>query len=146
MNLEQWRARRQRVEILTLPSGLEVQIKPVTMQDLLVQGKVPDTLYGAIDDMGERTKGGTNKLSDMKTRDLADMAQLTLIVCRAALVEPAELDPEELPLDDRIVIFNAANAEAIRLATFPKTGSPHGVDVASNGDGVRDAAVQPVGV
>lgn len=146
MNLQEWRAKRQQQKTLTLPSGLEVQIKPVTIADLVLQGKVPNTLLSALDDLGDRAKGGTAALKDMSIEDIANMGQLTLIICQAAIAAPEGLDPEELPLDDRIAVFNVANAEAIRLTTFPKAGKAHGVDAASNGGGLRDAAIEPVGV
>lgn len=139
MNLQEWRAHRQGNEAFTLPSGLEVTLKPVTLQDLVIQGKIPDTLFSAIDDLGERAKK-PNALEGLNVTDLAEMAQIMTIVCRAAIVAPTELDVNELPFDDRIAIFNRANQEAAKLAPFPAQRTNGGVVAAPTRANVRRKA------
>ena len=137
MNLQEWRESRLRGnETFELPSGLEVTIKPVTMQELVVQGRVPDTLFAAIDDLTAKAQAGTLQRG-LKANDLSMMSQLITIVCTASIVGPEGLTVEELPFGDRLEIFNRANAEAARLVTFPATGPANGVADASAGQNVR---------
>lgn len=141
MNLQEWRAKRQAQDTMTLPSGLDVTVRTVSIQDLVVQGKVPDTLFGTIDDLTGRAKAG--ELQDgLKTSELATMGQLILVICKAALVEPAELDASELPFDDQLAVFEWVNRGASQLMTFPQTGPSNRVDNAPNGRRLRRQTVK----
>ena len=53
--------------------------------------------------------------------DLADVekfGQVLDVVCKACIVEPADLKPEELPSFDKQTIFNWANQAAGKLEPF----------------------------
>jgi hypothetical protein len=136
MNLQEWRAKRQVQNAMTLPSGLDVTVKAVSIQDLVVQGKVPDTLFATIDDLTGKAQAGELN-AGLKTSELATMGQLIVVICRSAIVEPAELDVEELPFDDQLAVFEWVNRGAAQLATFPQKRPANSVVTAPNGRRLR---------
>lgn len=145
MNLQEWRAKRNTQKEISLPSGLDVIVKPVTVQDLVVQGRIPETLFSTIDDLtGKAQTGQLDK--GLKTSELSAMAQLILAVCRAALVEPEGLDAAELPFEDQLAIFNWANGGAAQMVPFPKKRPNVDVASTSNRKRVRGATVVRTGV
>ena len=113
MNLEEWRARQQEGEAFTLPSGLEVRLKKVALMDLAQAGQIPATLRAPVAEMLKRKADQPVDLADVEK-----FGQVLDVVCKACIVEPAELDPAELGSFDKQVIFNWANQAAGRLEPF----------------------------
>jgi len=113
MNLEEWRARQQQGEAFTLPSGLDVRLKKVALLDLAQAGQIPTTLRAPVAEMLKRKPDQTVDLADVEK-----FGQVLDIVCKACIVEPAELKPEELRSHDKTVIFNWANQPAGKLEPF----------------------------
>jgi hypothetical protein len=113
MNLQEWRARQQEGEAFTLPSGLEVRLKKVALIDLAQAGQIPATLRAPVAEMIKRKPDQAVDLGDMEK-----FGQVLDVVCRACIVEPAELKPEELGSHDKTVIFNWANQPAGKLEPF----------------------------
>jgi hypothetical protein len=119
--LADWRA--SRVHEMTLPSGLAVKVRDVTMTDLLFTGKLPP----AFADMAEKAAKDNNAV-DLKEmfKNAADFAQMLDALVSIALVEPkigefADDDTitlGELPNDDKMFIFNWANREVSQLTSF----------------------------
>ena len=153
MNLAEWRSARRR--LLTLPSGLEVKIQRVDVQTLLFEGQVPKPLLGMI--AGLQGDGLDIDFSDAsKIQDnIAKLPELVVIynvVVKAAIVDPPAFDDDdyarlqdaakaeyaashirvdELPIDDRVKIFEEATAGAKAIAPFPPTDG--GSDAAGRG-------------
>ncbi len=112
MDLQQWRA-RQAGEAYILPSGLDVRLKKVSMIDLAQGGKIPQTLHAPVNELMKRdTKAGVS------IEGIAEFRAVLDLVVGACMVEPADLDVSELPWDDKLAIFNWANAPAEKLVPF----------------------------
>jgi hypothetical protein len=70
---------------------------------------------------GDATRAGLLKRKPDQAVDLADVekfGQVLDVVCRACIVEPAELDVTELGSFDKQTIFNWANQAAGKLEPF----------------------------
>lgn len=139
MNLEEWRAKQKGGEPLTLPSGLDVQLRKVMLLDLVQQGKIPSTLRAQVDKM---MKAGKNE--NMSLEGFEKYSEAVTEVCRACLAAPEGLDVDELMWTDKLAIWEWANAPSAKLATFrAKQAEP--VDVALAGGDVRAETEQLVG-
>lgn len=113
MKLSEWRQRRSQGEAATLPSGLEIRVKRVSMPDLVEQGKIPRTLQPQIDAF---MKGGMD--ATLTLEQFGEHIELINLICRTCIVEPAELDVKELPFEDRLALFNWANELSGELTFF----------------------------
>jgi len=121
-NLADWR--KNRLHALTLPSGLQVQVRDVTLTDLMMTGKLPAAFVEMAEDAN---KQGANAV-DMK-KLVANGAEFRLMLdalAEIALVSPrigAVADDEhvtldELPNDDKMAIFNFVNREVEQIKSF----------------------------
>lgn len=136
MNLAEWRAVRAEGEEAELPCGLTVKLRRVSALDLAQQGKIPSTLQPQVDKFLSKSQQQGVKLS---LTDLKEFLPVVTLVCKACIVEPEELDVEELPVNDRMAVFGWANEGAGRLTTFRKSAKKS-VEPAFNGSGVRAEA------
>jgi len=118
MNLAEWRARQQEGEAFTLPSGLEVQLKKVTLIDLAQAGQIPATLRTPVAEMLKRKPDQALDLNDVEK-----FGQVLDVICKACIVAPAELDVTELGSFDKQAIFNWANLPAGKLEPFRRQQS-----------------------
>lgn len=120
--LADWRASRLHEE--TLPSGLVVTLRDVTMTDLMLTGKLPPAFV----DMAEQTaKDGAGSV-DLKNlmKNAADFTLMLNALVTIALVEPKigdvaddeHITLAELPNDDKMHIFNWANREVAQITSF----------------------------
>lgn len=120
MELSEWRARQAQGEEAELPSGLVVRLRRVGMMDLAVAGGVPAPLAGALETMM------AGKVTLVTLPEFERYAGVVNLVVRAAVVEPEigeepgpnRLAVTELPMADRIAIFNWANGGATQLKPF----------------------------
>lgn len=114
MNLQEWRAKRNKTTPVTLPSGLEVHLKQVDMMDLATQGLIPSGLSSKVQEMLTDGKSLSPTLED-----LPSVRTVMVVVAKAAVVEPAELEVDpELDFADLNHIFMWANGGAAQLETF----------------------------
>lgn len=112
MNLDEWRAAQ--ITEATLPSGLEVTLKRLTVLDLAQAGRIPETIRPAVDAMLKRgAEGVTVTLANMQ-----EFAAVVNLVVGACLVGPEGLTVEELPWLDKQAIFQWANEASANLNTF----------------------------
>lgn len=129
----------------TLPSGVDVLLRPVTPDGLLRAGKVPDTLTPLVIDMlYEKDFTKTNKALDEFVQTPRDQREDTLkmlesidAVCEAALVKPEQLP--YLTYTDRAYIFRMAFLPAEVLSRF-RAKQVRDVESVDEGDQVRQAA------
>ncbi len=112
MNLQEWREKRQRGEDATLPSGLVVRLRKVSLLDLAEQGRIPTTLAPKISEIA------SGKTPSLRLDQIGEMAEAINIVAAACLVEPDDLDVAELPYDDRLAIFQWAGEVSTKLQFF----------------------------
>lgn len=123
-------------ESITLPSGLEVRVKKVTLMDLALNGEIPQSLHALTDE--HFSKGKEVQIS---VADMATYGQMVALVIKACLVEPAvgdESDETHIALkdiegDDKLALWQWANRGASQLEKFrPKQAGDVGT-VQSNG-------------
>ncbi len=135
MNLQDWREQKKQGEAATLPSGLEIRIRRVAITDLAEQGKIPATLTPQLNEL---MAGGK---ATVTVNQFTEYAEIINLVCRACIVEPAELDIMELDYADRLSLFQWANEVTAGLQTF-RPGQAQPVGVGRNGSALRAEAEQ----
>lgn len=132
MNLEEWRARKQHGEQATLPSGLEVTLRKVSLLELAKRGQIPQTLQP----LAEQAIQGKRSLT---LAELAEADEMLTIVAGACLAAPVGLDAAELDFMDKMAVFQWANSGASTL-TFFRAGQEEPVDAPPAGKRLRAAA------
>ena len=138
--LTDWRTQRRTT--LTLPSGLEAELRRIAVEDLAARGDIPAPLYAQVTAL----IAGAAPALDLAS--FPDHAKMIDLVASAALVSPAvaevadetHITMDELPFADRIAIFNWAQGGAAALAPFPGAASRDGADDPPAGDRVPRAA------
>jgi hypothetical protein len=120
-SLAEWRAAQ--LSELSLPSGLVVTLRNVTMTDLALTGKLPP----AILDVVEQSNASADGL-DLKAifKNMADFRMLLDVLVTVAMVSPKigatadddHITLEELPNNDKMEIFNWINREVDQLKPF----------------------------
>jgi len=142
--LQAWRAQMAEMTEVTLPSGLMVACKRVELLDLVANGQIPAPLLGAVEKLTTASDGETTKV------DMAEWptyAELINVVVKATVVEPPIADEsdeehlgiQELPISDRMYVFNWANTGASALSSF-RAESTGDMAAAQSGEDVRAAA------
>lgn len=142
MDLQAWRASRKTTK--TLPSGLEVILKRVSLLDLAMNGDIPNTMAGMVDDMIDQTK-----TVEVKATDFKEYGDVINLVVKACVLEPAVADESdethlglrEMPMEDRLEIFDWANEGVEQLHPF-RAGEKEPVAAAQPGDGLRGETVE----
>lgn len=136
MNLAEWR--KSRVVDDTLPSGLAVKYKKVSLLDMAAEGLIPETLTKYL----ENAMSGNQVKFDLK--ELERLSPALNAVAKASLAYPPVADEaddthlavNELPIEDRIYLFERVNKEAVKLRPFRgEKGQPG--HAAPNGKGIR---------
>ena len=123
MNLDEWRSKRQQGENATLPSGLTVQLRQVSMLDLAAKGQIPQTLKPKIEELMQ----GGGKAAKVTLGSLSQYVEVIDLVVGACLAGPEGLTVDELPYQDKIAIFNWANEVSGKLQSFrPEQAQPVG--------------------
>lgn len=120
--LAEWRANR--IHERTLPSGLVVQLRDVSMTDLMFTGRLPDSIVNLAKESAEN--GGGNFDLEMISKNTADFNTMLNTLAELCLVEPkigVAADDEhiliaELPADDKMDIFSFVNRGAEQLRPF----------------------------
>ena len=121
MKLDEWRALREGGEEATLPSGLEVRLRRVSVLDLAQSGKIPQTLRPKIEEL---IRDPNRKVS---LDEFSEFAEVVNLVAAQCLAGPEGLDVDELPWADRQAIYLWANEATGRLETFrAQPGKPVG--------------------
>jgi len=122
VNLAAWRA--SRLKDLELPSGLLVKLRDVTMTDLMLTGKLPDSIMSLIT---ETAKAGELEFDlEMITKNTREWNEMLITLLELSMVEPQigdVADDEhilltEIPGDDKLFIFNYLNRGAEALQPF----------------------------
>lgn len=122
VNLAEWRA--SRIHELTLPSGLTVKVRDVSMTDLMFTGRLPDSIVAMATEAAEKGQAEFDLANVMKNTEQFNAMLNTLV--ELCLVEPkigTQADDEhillaELPADDKMAIFSFVNREADNLRPF----------------------------
>jgi hypothetical protein len=121
MKLDEWRALRQDGEDATLPSGLDVRLRRVSVLDLAQSGQIPQTLRPKIEELIK------NPNRQIGLNEMSELAEVVDLVAARCLAGPEGLNVGELPWADRLAIYQWANEASGRLETFrQQTGKPVG--------------------
>ena len=120
--LAEWRAHR--IHEMDLPSGLHVKVRDVTMTDLMLTGRLPETVLELADESAKQ--GGENFNAKTLAKNAGDFNKMLNVLAELSLIEPAigETSDEEhitlaeLPSDDKLAIFNFINREAQAVRSF----------------------------
>lgn len=121
-NLAEWRA--SRLHEMDLPSGLPVTVRDVTMTDLMMTGKLPDSFVDLAQDAAQKEGSGF----DLKAlaKNAGDFRAMLDALVELALVSPKigsvaddeHITLDEMPNDDKMAIFNHVNREVTALHSF----------------------------
>ncbi len=148
MNVQEWRAQRKRTEMPLPESDLTVTLRKVSLLSLAANGQIPQTLAAAADQLL------SDKGADISLAELRSSAEVINLVVKACVIDPPLVDTEEeatqnpdavwigeLAFEDRIAIFQWANAKAQVQALKPFRPEPAGaVGPLQLGEPVRPAA------
>ncbi len=99
--------RRERAEALRLPSGALVRVARPKPLEWILAGRLPQRLLGA-------ALGDDGPTEDMSREEILELAHFVTEMIRATVVEPAigegpeEIPLEDIPLEDRVFIFEWA--------------------------------------
>lgn len=150
-----WRKPREEGFLLALPSGNSATIRPVALDVLLRQGKIPDLLTPLVAKMiyeGVDTDELDKLLSVEKLAEQSDeMLALIDAICAAAFLEPRiveqpqaedEIAIEDVELADRGTVFSLAVLPANDLRRFLQRQAS-AVEPVPDGDGDEPEAEQP---
>jgi len=137
MELKAWR--ESRTARKTLGSGLEVTLRKVSLLDLAMNGDIPNSLAGMVDEMID-----SSKATEVKTADFGQYGQIINLVVKACMAEPQVADEaddthialEELPMDDRLEVFDWANEGVEKIAPF-REKQKELLEAVQPGDGIR---------
>jgi hypothetical protein len=112
MDLIEWRKARSEGEPFVVPSGLVVHLRRVQLLDLAGKGQIPAPLLAAANGL----------LTGENTMITADDAQEKIgildLVVGAALAGPEGLDVQELPVSDKLAIYEWVNQPLAPLRPF----------------------------
>ena len=126
LTLAAWRAQQREGYTFTTPSGLHVTLKRVSLLDLVEQGEIPTPLAGMVE---KTLDTATHTLT---VKEFPQYARVVNMVVKAVVTDPPVADDvddehlsvEELPIKDRLAIYNWANS-AERLRPFrSESGEP----------------------
>jgi hypothetical protein len=125
--LAEWRA--QRVHDVDLPSGLTVTVRDVSITDLALTGRVPNTLMSAFVEASEA--GDAEKLAgEAIQKNAKDFGMLLDVMAEACMVEPRIADKPgedcitlaEMPTEDKVFLFNFMNRDATQAVRSFRDG------------------------
>lgn len=136
--LAQWRA--SRLHELVLPSGMTVWVRDASMMDLMLSGRLPETVM----EFANEQQGAAELDLRAIAKSAADFNALLNAAVLACVVEPpvaAQGDDDHLGLDeiggdDKMAIFNWLNREVSDLHPF-REGEGEPVAAVQPGDGLR---------
>src|SRR5262245_27274563 len=83
MKLDEWRTMQAGGEEATLPSGLEIRVRYVSVLDLALAGAIPQTLSAKVEQI---MKGGQVRAINLK--EFKEFAELINLVCAECIVSP----------------------------------------------------------
>lgn len=139
MDVAEWREKRAQGEAYELPSGLQVMMRPVSVLDLVAEGRIPTTLDPLVDEVTNAGRFAVARFREFEP--LVNLVVMACVVtpCLAETGDAEHVGVRELSVNDRLAVFTWANAEAGHLRKF-RPQSHGDVGDAQSGDRVRAAA------
>ncbi len=154
MNLSEWRKAREPI-VQTLPSGLDVKLKKVSVEALAMRGEVPLNFIQAV---GKPNDKGEMIISEEDALKHIDKIGALMDAMVDNCVTHVRTDPEtfapcsevgfvpsdELDLEDKGWVTNWASAGAQALEKFRPEQNANG-SAPRDGEGLRDETISPSG-
>lgn len=130
--LAAWRA--QRTEEVTLPSGLVVTAKRITLEDVIMTGDIPKPLLGMIDTLRAESENLTvDRLVEFMPVVDRTVALAIVDPPIADVADDDHLAVTEIPVKDRLALFSWLVQPAAAIAPF--RAEPAGVVAVAPGGG-----------
>ncbi len=145
--LAKWRT--SQIHELTLPSGLHVKVRDIDMTDLLIDGRMPDSVL-AMAEKASQTENSVDlakigmdifKNQGPEFKKMLD-GIVTLAMADPKISEKGDEDTialDELTLSDKTTIMNFVNREVEQLRPF-RLEADKPVEAVPHGDNVRPEA------
>lgn len=121
--IEQWRSLRENGYLVELPSGNTARLRPVSLAEMVKNGRIPDTLTPiaaeAISTLGQ---GVATETIIKMTKEVVEFLHLVTV---ASFLEPRVVilkTPDELPPDDCISIWDVSLEDQSFVLSL--TGAP----------------------
>lgn len=135
-------------EVVELPSGLHAQIsRAARLENLVASGRIDNTLIEAVQKVKADKQGRVNDTREIQKLVPAINAVVMAVVLDPKITEEGGEDSipvNDIPLMDRIWIFEQTNKAAINLRPFrEEPGQP--AEAVSDSEGVPDEAEQDSG-
>lgn len=81
---------------------IAVRIKPASLLNLLMSGKLPNNLLGTVNDLFEQTnKGQSVQLFEQDDNRIKDIMEIIDLVCEQSLVEPTYEEIKDVITDNQ---------------------------------------------
>lgn len=142
MELRAWRERLKQGEQFCLPSGLEVRLRRAGLLDLMATGRIPAPLVGTVEAIMDRKEVRMTVAEFPKFVQVINAVVIASVIAPEVAEEPGEtvVGVEELPVADRLAIFNWATQPGEELRPFRQTAG-ESVGGVLPGDGVRQPSL-----
>lgn len=119
--VEQWRSLRENGYPVELPSGYMARLRPVSLAEMVKNGRIPDTLTPVAAEAIAKGAPSTETIMRI-TNDVTDFLQLVTV---ASFIEPRVVllkTPEETPPDGCISIWDVSLEDQAYVLEL--TGAP----------------------
>lgn len=115
--------------ILSLPSGNRVKLRPINLDYLMLQGKIPDLLTPLVSKTLWEGELDIDGIAEQNFKMARDLNELLSIIVPSAMMEPkiylgdgdlpeGSITLEHLPMTDKLAIFQIATQPANNLVHF----------------------------
>lgn len=143
--LERWRKSIYHDAIL--PSGLKVVLHDVDMTDIMLNGRLPDSILDAIEGVADKEKVDLKGLLPLMKNNGQDFLQFMNAMVKAAVIEPVIADEatdlsislKELSGADKNFIMEWVNRETPTVKSF-REGEAESVANVELGERLREVA------
>lgn len=136
--LAEWRENNFHEVQLPL-SGRVLQVRDVGLIDLVIEGKVPNTML----DMVEQVNDGRITQAQLLMEHSREFGELVNMIFMLAVISPPvaeepdadHVSPKDFVYGDKVALFNWVNREAVIVRPF-RQGPPESVEVLPDGQDV----------
>ncbi len=137
-SLAEWRAAQSVTHVMVLTSGLKVRLRKVDIYTLVATGEIPESLDALV------RRSTTSGFGVSEVKEFMPLVNRVVALC---LIEPplaeeadeTHITLDEIPILDRMDIFNWSNSAANALRPF-LAEQKSDMEPAPNGDDVPHAA------
>ncbi len=138
--LQAWKARGAS-RVLELPSGMMVRVRPVLLENLMLDGTIPLTLMRELQAIKPKRDGTLIDEDALKMTPLIDAVVLAAVIDPPLSREGGEesIALDEIGFSDRVFIFEEVNRPTAAMQTFRQ--QPGGdADATPGGQDLRETS------